>query len=154
MLGREDRSDRPVSVQEEGPDERQEALAAGGAGVFPDDDLSFEVGVLVVVVFPLPRLIEGRASLRLRFERFQGVELGILRVHRMVVGSWPVGSLAGVFEHDGFARYNLHGARFEPLVCYVYDGITAVILVGRNFAGEGQKHNGVDADGEIDQDSS
>ena len=108
----------------------------------------------MIVVFPLPRLIEREAPLRLRFERFQGVELGILRVHRMVVGGRPVSSLARVFEHDGFARYNLHGARFEPLVRYVYDGITAVILVGRNFVSEGQKYNGGDANGEIDQDPS
>ena len=121
FLRREDRGGRPVSVQEEGSDERQEAFAAESIGVFAYNNLSPEVGVLMVMVFSLLRLTDGEAPLLLRFERFQGVECGILRVRRVVVGGGPVGSLARVFEYDGFARHNLHRARLESLVRHAYD---------------------------------
>ena len=73
----------------------------------------------MVVVFSLPQFIEGKAPLVLRFDRFQGVKLRILRVRRVVVGGGLVGLLARVFEHYGLAGHNLHGARLEPLVRYV-----------------------------------
>jgi hypothetical protein len=91
----------------------------------------------MVMVFPLPRLIEGEAPLLLRFERFQGVELRILRVRRVVVGGGPVGFLARVFEHDGFARHNLHRARLESLVRHAYDDTIVVVVVDEPRIGVG-----------------
>jgi hypothetical protein len=62
-----------VSVQEESLDKCQEAR---GFGVCSYQNLSLEVGILMVVVFPLPRLIEGEAPLRLRFEWVQEINSG------------------------------------------------------------------------------
>jgi hypothetical protein len=58
-------------------------------------------------------------------------------VRRVVVRGGPVGFLARVFEHNGFARHNLYRAQLESLVRHAYDDTILVVVVGEPRIGLG-----------------